>query len=355
MNLAEKLASPSWIVIQLLEQCNLRCRMCYEWGATGAYHELHNLAMLDLQVAQRVVEEVVPSKPVFEFFGGEPLLYPGIWDLIQVIRAGGCDLSFPTNGTLLAEHADRLVETGPTQLWVSLDGPRDVNDSQRGFGVFENVMNGLEKLSQARSAQNSDFPRLGVTCVVTPTNFANIEELFVNCIDVSMLASVSIELQSYATADQVQQYERELRADFDIAATPCAKAYVRDPAEFSSIDFADLARQMRNVRSLCNSRGVRFYSQPRTLESNNIQSYFTANWEQMADRRSRCAVPWLAAEISARGDVTTCHTFYDLPIGNVYEQGLLEIWRGVKLKRLQSRLRSKLFPICTACCRYYID
>jgi radical SAM protein with 4Fe4S-binding SPASM domain len=355
MNLAETLASPSWIVIQLLEQCNLRCRMCYEWGETGAYRELHNLAMLDLPVAQRVVEEVLPSKPVFEFFGGEPLLYPGIWDLIQVIRAGGCDLSFPTNGTLLAEYADRLVETGPTQLWVSLDGPRDVNDSQRGSGVFEDIMNGLDRLHRARSARNSDFPRLGVTCVVTPANFANIEELFVNCIDVSMLASVSIELQSYATADQVQQYARELRADFDIAATPCAQAYVRDPVEFASIDFAGLARQMRSVRSLCDSRGVRFYSQPRTLETANIQSYFTANWQRMTDRRSRCAVPWISAEISARGDVTTCHTFYDLPIGNVYEQGLLEIWRGAKLKRLQSRLRGRLFPICTACCRYYID
>ncbi len=233
------------VVIQLLEQCNLRCRMCYEWGETGAYRELHNLAMLDLQVAHRVVEEVLPSKPVFEFFGGEPLLYPGIWDLIRWIRAGGCDLSFPTNGTLLAEHADRLVETGPTHLWVSLDGPRNVNDSQRGSGVFEDVMNGLDRLHRARSARNSDFPRLGVTCVVTPANFANVEELFVNCIDVSMLASVSIELQSYATADQVQQYAQELRADFDIVGTPCAKAYVRDPAEFASIDFAGLARQMR--------------------------------------------------------------------------------------------------------------
>jgi hypothetical protein len=32
MNLSEKLAAPSLIVFQLLEQCDLRCCMCYEWG-----------------------------------------------------------------------------------------------------------------------------------------------------------------------------------------------------------------------------------------------------------------------------------------------------------------------------------
>lgn len=25
---------PKWIFLQLLENCNLRCRMCYEWGDT---------------------------------------------------------------------------------------------------------------------------------------------------------------------------------------------------------------------------------------------------------------------------------------------------------------------------------
>src|SRR5262249_37750557 len=95
------------------------------------------------------------------------------------------------------------------------------------------------------------------------------------------------------------------------------------------------------------------YSQPKTLESGNIRNYLRGNWSAMTDKKSRCAVPWVSAEISARGDVTTCHTFYDLPIGNIYEKSLIEIWHGARLKQVQSRLRTKLFPICTACCRYY--
>ena len=107
MKLSETLAAPSWVVLQLVEECNLRCTMCYEWGETGAYHDKPTLAALDLDVALRVVRDCLPARPYFELFGGEPLLHPGIWEIISTIRAAGCELAFPTNGTLLEQHADR--------------------------------------------------------------------------------------------------------------------------------------------------------------------------------------------------------------------------------------------------------
>ena len=311
------------------------------------------LVMLELPLVLRTVEECLPTKPAFEFFGGEPLLYPGIWDVIALIRKGGCDLAFPTNGTLLEEHAERLVDTAPTRIWVSLDGPEAVNDKQRGRGVYKRAMRGLERIREVRRAKGSVFPQLGITYVVTPANFEHIEEFFLGSLDLSMLAGVSIELQSYATEDQVLRYAQDLSAEFGVESTLCANAYVRKPSEFAGIDFESVTKQMTKVGRTCIEREIAFHSQPKTVEVGNIRNYFTANWDAMVDRRSRCGVPWISAEISARGDVTTCHTFYDLPIGNIYEQGLLEIWRGARLKHVQSYLRDKLFPICTACCRYY--
>jgi radical SAM protein with 4Fe4S-binding SPASM domain len=211
----------------------------------------------------------------------------------------------------------------------------------------------MEKLDGLKRAKGNHFPKLGITYVVTPANYRYIEELFMRCLDASMLAYVSIELQSYATAEQSDEYARELRAEFGVTSTPCAAAYVRDPAVFAGIDFDCLTSQMINVRNFCIQHDIVFYSQPKTLEVDNVRNFFTANWKEMTDRKSRCGVPWISAEISSRGDVTTCHTFYDLSVGNVYEKPLLEIWRGAQLRRLQSHLRGKLFSICTACCRYY--
>jgi len=353
MKFADVTSSPSWVIIQLLEACNLRCRMCYEWGETGAYHELAQLATLDLELVLRTVRECLPRKPAFEFFGGEPMLYPGIWDVIREIRAGGCDLAFPTNGTLLEVNAQQLVDNGPTRLWVSLDGPAPVNDLQRGRGVFKRVMRGLQALAAARAAKGSRYPELGVTYVVTPSNCDHIESFFLNDIDLSLLSCVSIELQSFATRDEATRYGNDLKKHFGVANTPCASAYVRDPDIFAGMDAVEVTRQLRRVSEACDERGILFHSQPQTLETSNVQNYLRGNWQQMIDRRTRCGVPWLAAEISARGEVTTCHTFNDLPLGNIYERPLLEIWQGERHKQVQAYLRSQLFPICTACCRYW--
>ena len=353
MKLLRPQGLPSWVVFQLLEACNLRCSMCYEWGETGAYHGRKHLAELKLDVLLQAVRDCLPAKPYFEFFGGEPLLYEGIWDVIRLIREGGCELAFPTNGTLVEQHAERLVQTPPSKLWLSLDGPESINDRQRGNGVFKRAMRGFERLSTLKRQQGSRWPELGVTYVVTPLNWRHIAEFFLEGIDLSQLAFVSLELQSYATEAQHSHYARVVEAEFGVTATPCAKAYVRDPATFAGMDAASITQQLRQVRDACAARGVRFYSQPRTLEVENLTHYLTAQWDRMVDKRSRCGFPWAYAEVSARGDVTTCHSFYDVTIGNLYEQPLPDIWRGERLSRVQAHLREQLFSICTACCRYY--
>lgn len=355
MNAFQMRSLPSWIVFQLLERCNLRCSMCYEWGDTGAYHARGAPAELPLELVMRSVRECLPARPFFEFFGGEPLLYTGIWDVIDLIRGAGCELAFPTNATLVEEHAERLVRQGPTQLWISMDGPPAINDQQRGRGVFARVIRGFEALARAQHAAGENLPELGVTYVVTPLNHRHIAEFFLEVIDLSRLAAVSIELQSYITEVQHRAYAEIARLEFGVTDTPCAQAYLRDPSSFAGMDVEAISRQMMQVREACAARGMRFYSQPRSLSVADLTHYLGAAWERMSERRHRCGVPWSQVEISARGDVSTCHSFYDIPIGNIHEQGLAEIWRGEKAARVRAYLRKNLFPICTACCRYYTN
>ena len=353
MNVLGSPPAPRCVVLQLVEECNLRCAMCYEWGETGAYHEKRNLAVLDLEVARRVIEACLPTRPYFELFGGEPLLYPGLWEVIRLIREGGCELAFPTNGTLLDRHAEQLVAQPPSRIWISLDGPEAINDLQRGRGVYKRAMRGLDALVRARRQRGPRLPEIGISCVVTPANQAHIAELFLGALDLSEIDLVSIELQSYATEAQYREYARLLRDEFGVPSAPYARAYIRDPALFAVIDRENLARQIEAVRTACAGRGIRFYSQPRTATVDNLDHYLRGEWSAMVDRKQRCAIPWTYAEISARGDVTTCHTFYDAPVGNVHEQPLLDIWNGPRLAQLRAHLRTGLLPICTACCRYY--
>ena len=350
-----KINSPKWVVLQLLEKCNLRCRMCYEWGENGAYHKKKSLAMLDYNVVSQIIKDCLPGKPFFELFGGEPLLYPKVGDVIRLIRDGGSSIDIPTNGTLIEKYAEMLIDTQPNRLWISVDGPEEINDRQRGKGVFQKAIKGIEKLHQLRQSKGSEFPKIGITYVVTSWNYSYIEEFVLSCLDLSKIDYLSVELQRYITPRQFKSYEEVLKVKFGIPSAPDAKGKIQDTAKFADIDFEAVTRQILKVRKFCSEQKTIFISHPKTIEVDNIRNYFCANWGKMVDKRTHCIFPWIFAEVSARGDVTVCDAFYDLTLGNVYEKGILEIWRGDRLKKVREYLRNNLFPICTACCRYYVN
>jgi radical SAM protein with 4Fe4S-binding SPASM domain len=355
MNLLADIAHPKWIVIQLEERCNLRCKMCYEWGDNGSYFGKEKLVSLDYPVIERAVKALLPGKPFFGLFGGEPLMYPHLEELIKLIKSGDCNVDIPTNGTLLEKKAEMLVEAKPNRLWISLDGPPEINDSQRGQGVFEKVMRGIDRLYEVRAAKGSIFPKIGVTFIVTPLTYRYIEEFFLSCLNLSKVEHISIEFQTYSTAEQHLKYAEVLKTKFGIDQAPVAAGTIQDPAIFAEMDFASIVEQMLNVKAVCEQRGIYFVAYPKTIQHDNVRNFFTANWQDMVDKRTFCAFPWLYNEISARGDVTVCHTFYDLPVGNIHEEDILDIWKGERIKQVRDHLRKNLFPICTACARYYAD
>lgn len=55
---------PRWIVLQLLEECNLRCKMCYEWGLEGPYKSKKTLAQLDPDLIKRSSPSAAPASRI---------------------------------------------------------------------------------------------------------------------------------------------------------------------------------------------------------------------------------------------------------------------------------------------------
>lgn len=355
MRLGATLEYPRWMVLQLNERCNLRCKMCYEWGESGAYHEKAELRSLDFDAVERVLKAVRPGKPYFEFFGGEPLLYKRFPEVIRMIREGGSGLEIPTNGTLVARNAEVLVKDPPDRIWISCDGPEPVNDAQRGEGVFRQAMEGIARLHAVREAAGATLPKIGVSYTVTPFNYAFIEDFFFGSLDLRHIDNIIFTFQLYITEDAYHQHSRILAEEFGVMRAPGAAGMVADRARFAEMDFDELRRQLERVRDACEERGIYFILYPKTLDTENIRNYFVGDRTKMVDRRSRCAFPWTYAEVNARGDVTVCHTFYDLTVGNVYEEGILDIWNGARMQAVRDHLRHDLFPICDACCRYYYD
>ena len=149
MSANNKINLPRSVVLELTEVCNLRCKMCFYWGETGCFTSSKNEKKpneLELDLIKQVVEYLTPAKPFYSLFGGEPLIYPHFEEVIRLVKSAGSFIDTPTNGTLLNQYTKLLVETGFDLVRVSIDGPREISNAQRGKGSYEKAIKGIKAL-----------------------------------------------------------------------------------------------------------------------------------------------------------------------------------------------------------------
>ena len=102
-----------WVI---LGQCNLQCIHCYGNAEALPSRFLRGEAVM--KVADRLVEAEVMRVVIS---GGEPLLHPDIFDVIQRLIDGRVSVVLGTNGTHITES--KLENLRPcTRVEVSLDG-----------------------------------------------------------------------------------------------------------------------------------------------------------------------------------------------------------------------------------------
>lgn len=344
---------PRWIFLQLLEGCNLRCKMCYEWGNNGAYHKKENLAILDISVVKKIIQDCKHLRPHYELFGGEPLLYPQIEDVLDEIKCNGSTVDIPTNGTTLVRDAEMLVKTEPDKLWISLDGPERINDSQRGKGVYRKVLEGIEKIHEVRARDKKSYPQIGIGTTVTPTNYKYLTELFLECIDLTKIEHISLEMQAYTTKERLEAYASLLQTEFGVDNITHASGYLSEDDAFAKIDTSELFEQIEFIKEKCKEENILLNIYPKKITKENLDHYFNANWPEIQGSKKRCVFPWLTAEINAKGEVASCHSMYDLTYGNLYNESLEDVWNSDKYNHFRKIMKKQLLPICPACCLYY--
>jgi radical SAM protein with 4Fe4S-binding SPASM domain len=138
----------------LTENCNLRCRHCYQ-GEQG-------MDEMPLREIRKVVAEVsdmikdwsesygVAFSPSMNITGGEPFLRTDLFEILGEIKQQGFKIYLLTNGTLASrDRARKLADLGVDGVQVSIEGPEDVHDAIRGRGSYAAATDGIERLVDA--------------------------------------------------------------------------------------------------------------------------------------------------------------------------------------------------------------
>ncbi|MCD6299676.1 MAG: radical SAM protein, partial [Dehalococcoidales bacterium] len=111
----------NYLRISVTDRCNLRCIYCVP---AGGFHPLSHQDILTYEEINTIAQasaELGINK--VRLTGGEPLVRAGLPKLVQMLaRIDGIDdIALTTNGTLLADHAAELKESGLQRVNVSLD------------------------------------------------------------------------------------------------------------------------------------------------------------------------------------------------------------------------------------------
>lgn len=138
-----------YIRISVTDRCNLSCVYCMpEEGITGANHT-EILSYEEIIFLCKVFSKIGISK--IKITGGEPLVRKDLSYLINEIKnINGIDnVTLTTNGILLEEQIESLVEAGLDAVNVSLD-TLDENTYKKltRVGGLNKVMNGINKALQ---------------------------------------------------------------------------------------------------------------------------------------------------------------------------------------------------------------
>jgi MoaA/NifB/PqqE/SkfB family radical SAM enzyme len=174
------LGAPLYIAWQVTNECNLACLHCIEESGPGkAFHD----ELTDDQIFGVLGQMLDLEIPYLSFSGGEPMVHPRFFDMVEYVCRRNGQLKVETNGHYLTpENCERLKKSGVKAVQVSLDGAsRETFNRMRVRGDFDVALEGVRNLRSAGVPIEINY---------SPTKF--------NTHEIAMAVDLAAELGAYS-------------------------------------------------------------------------------------------------------------------------------------------------------------
>lgn len=186
--------------------CNLKCRMCHPLDSTSwskdwetiehlmedangsTYRKVREFGLTrkpyisgweDNEEFWKEFEELAPYFERIEFAGGEPLIDPIHYRILNILKEYGknIELKYSTNLTKLNYKKDDVMELWNyfkgVEVMISIDGVGDVYDYIRQLGSYQEVKQNILKV-----VDHPKVVKIAGACTFQVYNIFNMEEIF---------------------------------------------------------------------------------------------------------------------------------------------------------------------------------
>lgn len=296
--------APFYVSWLLTYGCNCRCSHCdWVWSKTNKDDLNRELTpQRRLEVAQQIGESKTWG---VSLSGGEPLVVPGVLEIISRLKAGGKMVNLDTNGVRLSFFAKDLTDLGVDSITVSLDShcPK-VHDSLRGReGTFAAALEGIRAIRHSRSVKKT---KLSVKCVIAPFNIKYLAD-YMNYFK-PLVDSIGFQPIQDNLGHQVKEKSLLFLPEHESDFRQAIESLIKGWPEFDNLYYRYMADFIFHPDELFTSIGYR--------------DLFN----------SSCSVA-----IDPYGDLV--HNGY-ISIGSIREKSFLEIWRSKNNFQIQRKMHT---------------
>jgi radical SAM protein with 4Fe4S-binding SPASM domain len=165
----QRFIAPLLVVWNITNACNLSCKHCYQDAVrkrdSGELNRAEKLNVVD-QLSENLV-------PLIALAGGEPLVDPDVWAVLERAQQKLLYATLATNGTLLTpRNCERLASLGVKYVEVSLDSvdPAIHDDFRQTKGAWTRTIEGIKNVSAAGM-------RCGIACCFTRDTVEHAQEM----------------------------------------------------------------------------------------------------------------------------------------------------------------------------------
>ena len=325
---------PSYVQIEPVGQCNLRCQMCpIQFRQDGP--PFGPVAFMPFDAFTRTLDQFANVAELHLQGLGEPMMHPRFFDMVEYAASRGIRVSTNSNLTLLSRRrAERCVTSGLDSLHISIDGATAATYERiRARSSFARVMHNLELVLDARRRLGSSVPHLQMVVVVMRQNLHELPDL--------------VRLAHQWSMESI--FVQHLCHDFGESSLPAHYRPMRDFVQSETLleeDPERIAHYFDAARDVARELGVDLRL-PRTRPRPHPQG---------TPGRKRCDWPWRGGYVSYDGYAMPCcmvATPDRINFGNVNEHGVVEIWNGEEFQRFRAQLDSDDPPeVCRSCAIY---
>lgn len=338
---------PHNLTFEITHLCNLSCYMCDLYGTdaetqsqrseTYRPHEL-----MDFDDYRRILDEVAAFKPSISLTGGEPMLSPHTLPFIRAAREQGLTVTMVSNLTRLKGRGQELVESGLSNLTVSLDGVGADHDYVRGKeGSFDETISALDDICSARDRLAKGTPTIQFNVTLTGRNQSKLLPLMDLAVDKGVPRIIFSHLW-YWDSPMVKHHNQMYGH--------LAPVEEQNLKALEGLDTEVLCQELERIRqhpAFGQDVDVKFLPE---LTDEQVHVYYTDS-QALVRPKHHCLSPWMNTRILPNGDVIPC---IDSLWGNLKQQTFEEVWNSTEACRFREALQGPgVFPGCMRCCGLY--